>query len=182
MQKLASELLARNIISRQEGALVGTVQEIVINPCTGQFVGFLIKEGFGKFHIKALAEKDILGINNQFVLIPSHQSLGEVDEIVRIKEAKEAKVPIIKNKVVTLDGVYLGKVTDYSIDLKAARLSRLYIAPRAFRKIIDQYIINSSQIVSMSRDKIVVDDSCEKAKKKTAESLAGQRQTASEGI
>jgi uncharacterized protein YrrD len=160
MQKLATELINRGVILRQENALVGRVQEVIINPADGKFMGFLLKEGFGKERIKALAEKDILGLNDQYVLIASYGVLGDVEDIVRINEVTKQKIPIIKNKVYTLSGTYLGKIRDFSIDLTQAKLSRLYVIPVFLKKFTAELIIESKCIVSIKKDRVVVDDSC----------------------
>lgn len=162
MQKLQSDLIAKGIILRQENALVGVVEDVVINPDNGQFLGFIVREGFGKKNLKALAEKDMLGFNAQFILIPGYKSLGEISDIVRIKDALDKKIKIIKNKVYTISGVYIGKVADYTIDFDAAKLSRLYVNARSIRRLAKELIIESSCILSIKKDRITVDDTCAK--------------------
>jgi sporulation protein YlmC with PRC-barrel domain len=177
MQKLASELINQGVILRQENALVGKVTAVIIDPSTGKFMGLLLKEGFGKEHVRALAEKDILGINDQYILITSYSVLGDLDEIVRIKKIIDQKIPIIKNKVYTISGINLGKVYDYSIDLHQARLSRLYIHPKFLKKLSHELIIDSKCIVSIKKDRITVDDSCIKEKTATNVNLITKKET-----
>jgi sporulation protein YlmC with PRC-barrel domain len=172
MNRLASELMTRGVIVRQESALVGRVQEVVINPENGQFLGFIIREGFGKGKLKALAEKDILGFNKQFILIPGYNTLGEIDEIVRIKNTLDQKIPIIKNKVYTISGIYLGKVVDFALDFGQARLARLYVESHSIKRFTNQLVVNSACIVSIKKDKITVDDTCVKNTEKAAIKLA----------
>jgi len=171
MQKLVSELKTNKVILRHEGLLVGTIHDVVINPDDGRFLGFIIKEGFGKGKLKTLAEKDILGFNEQFILIPSYDTLGEIDEIVRIKSVLDQKVSIIKNKVYTLSGLYLGRVNDFTVDFTSAKLSRLYVDSKSLKNITKDLLIDSKCIVSIKKDKIVVDDSCVKEPKKSSVDL-----------
>lgn len=171
MQKLASELKTNKVILRHEGALVGTIHDLVINPDDGKFLGFIIKEGFGKGKLKTLAEKDILGFNDQFILIASYDTLGEIDEIIRIKSVLDQKIPIIKNKVYTLSGLYLGKVTDFTVDFTSAKLSRLYVDSKSLKNITKDLLIDSKCIVTIKKDRITVDDSCVKEKNKATVDL-----------
>ncbi len=171
MQKLASELKTNKVILRHEGALVGTIYDLVISPTDGYFLGFIIKEGFGKGKLKTLAEKDILGFNDQYILIASYDTLGDIDEIIRIKEAMEKKIPIIKSKVYTEGGIYIGRVSDYTIDFVLAHLSRLYVNSKSIKFIVKELLIDAKHIISITKDKIIVEDSCIKEKKKSLVSL-----------
>lgn len=168
MQKLVSELIGSGVILRQENALAGRVQEVVISPENRQLLGFVVQEGFGKKKLKTLAAKDVLGFNEQFILIPSYKSLAEPDEIIRIKEVQDGGIKIIKSKVYTISGIYLGKVKNYSIDFDISRMSRIYVNARSIRKLIKELIIEAKCIVSINKDKIIVDDTCAKEAQKSS--------------
>jgi len=165
MNRLASEIIGRGVIVRQETVLIGHIQEIVINPEDGRLAGLIIKEGFGKGKLKAVAEKDMLGLNEKFVLISSYSALGDLDEIVRIKNILDLGIKIKNCKVQTISGIVLGKTVDYSVDFKLGKLSRLYVNPKNWRKITKQHIIDSKCIIRIEKDKIIVDDTCLKEKK-----------------
>lgn len=165
MNRLASEIIGRGVIVRQETVLIGHIQEIVINPEDGRLAGLIIKEGFGKGKLKAVAEKDMLGLNEKFVLISSYNALGDLDEIVRIKNILDLGIKIKNCKVQTISGIVLGKTVDYSVDFKLGKLSRLYVNPKNWRKITRQHIIDSKCIIRIEKDKIIVDDTCLKEKK-----------------
>lgn len=149
---------------KAERALVGICEDLIIDFSNGKFMGLLVREGFGKKHLKTIAEKDIEGIGQNFFLVKSYSVLGETDEIVRIKEILDKKIRILQNKVVTVSGQNLGKVYDYTLDLKTGYLSRLYVRPTALFVLSPDYIINFSQIISIERDKIIVEDATIKSK------------------
>ena len=66
MNKFASELVNKPVLVKQaiqsgEGALVGLVEDLIINPDNGELAGLIVREGFGKKHLKTLGAKDIFG-------------------------------------------------------------------------------------------------------------------------
>ncbi len=163
MNKFASELirkpvLVRDAIANGEGAMVGIVESLIICPDDGKLAGITVREGFGKKNLKTLSTKDILGISSEFYLVPSYDSLGDVDEIVRLKEILDRDIPIINNKVYTESGTYLGKVFDYTLDLTTFIITRIYVRPSLFGGLAKQYIIYYKNIISIEKDKITVAD------------------------
>ena len=170
MNKFASELVMKPVLVKQaiqsgEGALVGLVHELIINPDNGELAGLIIREGFGKKNFKTLAAKDIIGIASEFYLVPNYESLGEMDEIVRLKEIMDQDIKITGNRVYTVSGTYLGRVFDYTIDLRHFMISRIYVGTKLFKSFTKQHIIGYKQIVSIEKDRITVDDAFAKVRK-----------------
>ena len=151
-------MLVRDAIANGEGAMVGLVENLIINPDDGKLAGITVREGFGKKHLKSLSAKDILGISSEFYLVPSYDSLGDLDEIVRLKEIMDKDIPIVGNKVYTESGTYLGKVFDYTLDLTTFVISRIYVRPGLLGGLARQYIIYYKNIISIEKDKITVAD------------------------
>jgi len=169
MNKFASELvlkpvLVKDAIQSGEGALVGLVQSLIINPESGELAGLIVREGFGKRSLKTLAAKDILGISSDFYLVPSYDTLGDLDEIVRLKQIMDKNIKVTGNKVYTVSGTYLGRVFDYTLDLRHFMISRIYVGSKYFGALSKQYIVGYKQIVSIEQDKITVDDTATKIK------------------
>lgn len=158
-------VLVKDAIARGEGALVGLVESLIINPDTGELAGLIVREGFGKKSLKTVAAKDILGISSDFYLVPSYETLGDLDEIVRLKQILDRDVPITGNRVYTASGTYLGKVFDYTVDLTHFVLSRIYVRTSFLGVSGQQHIIGYKQIISIEKDKITVDDNFAKAKR-----------------
>lgn len=158
MNKFASDIFTKPVVLEAEKAIVGLVKKIVIDPTNGKLVGLVVKEGFGKKHEKSLSAKDILGIANKFILIKSYSALGELDEIVRVKEILDLDIEIIGNKVYTVSGQYLGFVKDFTLDITEGVLNKIYVTNRFFGGLKSDKIISFGQIVSIEKDKIVVEN------------------------
>ena len=172
MNKFASELIRKPVLVKQalqsgDGALVGLVESLIINPDSGELAGLIVREGFGKKNLKTLAAKDILGISSDFYLVPNYEALGDLDEIVRLKEILDRDFKVMGNQVYTASGTYLGKVFDYTIDLQHFMISRIYVRGNLFGPFSKQYIIAYKQIISIEKDRITVDDAFTKVKSPT---------------
>lgn len=168
MNRFAGELKSKKVILRHEGMIAGVVNDVVINPDDGNFLGVILGEAGKKKKQKVLAEKDIIGINDKFILATSAASLGDLDDIVRIKKVLDSGIEIEKNKVYTVSNIYLGRVSEYTIDLVAAKISRLYVNPRSISKITNEHIIDASHIITIEKSRITVDDTAVKARNKEA--------------
>ncbi len=158
MIKFASELRLKPVLLKREMALVGIVENLVVNPDDGKLVGVLVREGFGKKDLKALPEKDIISIASDFYLISEYGALGEIDEIVRILQVVDRSVRITGAKVYTVSGKYLGKCRDYSMNLKSMKMEKIYVNPPLFSGVMREYVIGFLQIVSIEKSKITVED------------------------
>jgi sporulation protein YlmC with PRC-barrel domain len=175
MNRFAKELVGRKVILRHEGFMAGEVEEVIINPENGDFLGFVVGQK-GNKNKKALPEKDIMGINNQFILVKSAEKLGDLDDVVRIKAIRDQKISIEKNRVYTISNMYLGRVSDYTIDLALGKLSRLYLKSWAIKKMVNHNIIESKHIVSIKKNRITVDDAVVKQERKVR--AVGQKEKA----
>ena len=158
MIKFASELKLKPVLLRKEMALVGVVENLIVDPETGKFAGLLVREGFGKKNLKTLPEKDLLSITSEFYLISGYQALGDIDEIVRLKEIIDKKVPIVGEKVYTVSGKYLGKCRDYTLDLDRFKIDKIYVSFWSLFSNFKEYAIAFSQIVSIEKERITVED------------------------
>lgn len=166
MQRFYSDIIGSEVIAKRQKLLIGKVVEIIINPADGKLAGLLIEEGRTKGKIKALAEKDIFGFGQGLILIDDYNNLGEIKDIVRIKKLSDEGIKIVKIKVYTVSGFYLGKVRDYTIDLAAKKIARLYINPKFFGQLTSDLVVGSEMIVTIKKEQITVIDRAVKIKDK----------------
>ncbi len=172
MIKFASELRLKPVLLRKEMALVGVVEDIIVNPDNGEFAGILVREGFGKKHLKTLPQKDLLSITSEYYLISEYGALGEVDEIVRLKEILDRDISIVGAKTYTVSGKYLGKCRDFTLNLTSMKIDKIYVDPPMLSAAMREHVIAFPQIVSIEKDKITVEDAFVKAPKTVKGKLA----------
>ncbi|MFC1749441.1 PRC-barrel domain-containing protein, partial [Pseudomonadota bacterium] len=81
----------------------------------------------------------------------------ESSEIQKVEKILELQIPVIKNKVFTKKGEYLGKALDYSMDPKMFVLTSIVVA-KSFLGILqwDRRIIGYKDIIEIKKDAIIV--------------------------
>lgn len=169
MQKLASEFGRTAIITREERTILGSLQDVIINPENGDAIGIYFQIAGGKNKIMVANTSEIAGVGTNFIMIRSIDSASLPDEIIRIKEVLDKDIEIAGSKVIDEDGRHLGKVRDWSIDLKRMRLERLYVVSSSLIKMLAQdLIIMANDIVKIEKNRITVHGGSVKSGKKIA--------------
>ncbi len=156
MQKLVSELKKSLVITKKEQTVLGHADDFIIDPDTGKVAGISVKIP-GKKEEMFVNSSSVSGVGTIFLMIESINSLGEKDEIIRLKEILDKDIHIISADVIDEDGRRLGRVRDYSINLKTMRLERLYLTSYIFLKILSRdLMITESDIIKIEKNIIIV--------------------------
>lgn len=176
MQKLASEFERTTIITKQERTILGFLKNFIINPQTGRAIGISFQNPRGKNQIMVANTSDIVGLGTNFLMLESADSASSPSEIIRIKEILDMDIELINSKVVDEDERNLGKLRDYSINLKAMQLERLYVAPSSLVKLFaSDLIISAKNIIKIEKGKIIVRSGSVKPKKKAANVIRAEK-------
>ncbi|RJO61569.1 hypothetical protein C4544_02440 [candidate division WS5 bacterium] len=156
MQKLSSEFNNTAVISRQEHAILGTLSDVIIHPKDKKAVGMVLETG--REDIKAVFNaSDVVGIGTNFIMIKSADNLSPPDEIIRLKEILDLGIELNGSKVVDEDGRHLGKIRDWSVDLKTMYLSRLYVVSASWIKALSQdLIISGDNVIRIEKGRVIV--------------------------
>jgi uncharacterized protein YrrD len=153
MEKLYSNIVGTPIKLHGETKPVATVRDIILDPETGKIVALVVNKRTNKIIVPhdVVEWGDILQVHN-------HDAIIEADEVLRVGEIlKRNAHHIFQNKVVSVDGENLGIVTDYAIDARALKLTKLFVA-KVFLGLIryGSRIINEKNIIEILPDRIVV--------------------------
>ncbi len=65
---------------------------------------------------------------------------------------------IINNKVINRSGYYLGRVVDFDINTSEQIIIRYYVQGNLLGFFKEPLIINSSQVIEIKKDRIIVED------------------------
>lgn len=167
MQKLASEFERTTIITKQERAILGSLKDVILNPETGDAIGLFFYVAGNKNRELVVNTSDVSGVGTNFIMIDSADNVSPPDEIIRIKEVLDQGIEIVGSRVVDEDGRHLGKVRDWSVNLKTMRLERLYVVSSSLVKMLAQdLIILANDIVKIEKGKIIVRSGSVKSEKK----------------
>lgn len=155
---MAKSITGLPIRSLQDGTKLGEISELVIDPLNGKLLALLVNQKFlgGP---KIISLKEIRQAGTSMIIVDSSYSIAEPDEIIRVKEVLDQKIRIIENNVVTESGQKLGKVKDYSVDLKGERLAKIYVGATLLKELFkEELIIPYENIISITKEKIIVSD------------------------
>lgn len=166
MQKLASEFEKTTIITKQERVILGYLKDVIINPENKKAIGMSLKIAGRKGKEAVFNASDITGVGTNFIMIDSADNISPPDEIIRIKEVLDLEIKLVGSKVIDEDGKHLGKVRDWSVNLKTMYLARIYVVSSSLVKAFAQdLIISGSNIVKIEKNEVIVRGGSVKSKK-----------------
>lgn len=135
-----------------EGSRVGKVTEVVIDPETGKLLGFLL----GPHGQYIITPSDVLFWNDQ-ITISDVDDILETAEIFKVQQVLQKDIPVLKNKVVTEKGLYLGHVLDFAIHTRLFVLTKMYVAKKMLGLFpYDEKLIAHKNILQMKKEAIIV--------------------------
>lgn len=136
------------------GESLTRVRDIILDVDTGRVVGFFVM----KEKDKVVAPSDILEWNSTIVVHDAND-IVEADEVIKIAEVLEKGVTLMKKKVYTKSGDYVGKVLDYGMNNKFFELTCI-ITAQSFLGLIfwDRRIIAAKDIIEIKEDRVIVKD------------------------
>lgn len=154
----------------QEAQRLGKVMNVVVAPESGKVLGFQLAP-FGQ---KVITPVDILSWKDELV-VHDADSILDIQDVIKIEESLKTSVTLLRNKVVTKKGVFLGKVNDYFIDPKMMMLVKLAVSKSIlgfFR--YEHKLIDARNILEIKKNVIIVKDTNE-AKEKAATHTKAKR-------
>ena len=153
----SKQLKGLAVISIADGEKLGTVDGIFVEPAAKQVVGFAVKHGGGLLHP---AQPDLIDVDDVHSLGPDALTLDDKGRIrgdqtrARRNELVELD-DLLKRKVVTEGGTFVGQVAGVDVDEATFRLQQVEVSPGFFKS---NRQVPIDQVVSVGHDLIVVAD------------------------
>ena len=171
MYALRSTLLGQPIISLQTGQIVAWVAEPILEVTTLEVVALMVSAPHAK-HDLILICRDIRQYAADCVIIDDEDELTDPDDIARLASSLKAHYSPMGKPVNTEAGQRLGMVEDYSINLETSRIQKLHVRRPFFKSIFGpSLIIDRTQIVDITPERITVRDTTTKSPAIQAESI-----------
>jgi sporulation protein YlmC with PRC-barrel domain len=158
MNAMESQIKGQAVVSLQTGQPVAKISGLVIDRSNLEIRAFTCQLPSANQQ-RILLDSDIRQITNDCMLINDEDDLSDPEEIVRlVQHIKDAYTP--RGKTVLADtGRRIGRVTEFNINLMTGRVQQLFVRPPLWRGwFAPQLIIDRSQIVDISGDRIIVRD------------------------
>ncbi len=158
MLSLGQPLENKPILSLRTGAPVGQALMPLINPNNLKIEGWHAEDRF-THQRGVLLSQDIRDILAQGFVVNDHESISETDELIRLKDLLELDFVLTGKPVYTESKKKIGKVSDYSFERDGFFIQKLYVAQSVLKSFSGgSIIIDRSQIIEITRTKIIVKD------------------------
>lgn len=159
MYMLASQLHNLPIISLQTGQPVGHIKRPLIGMSRLNVLALSCRVTATPKLQNVILLRDIRQLATDCIIIDSDEDIEEADEIVRLKEPLDQDFNPIGKQVVNEDGNRLGKVEDYTIDMRSALVQKLYVNQPLWRSVLfNHLVIDRSQIIDINARQFTVKD------------------------
>lgn len=156
--RLASEIINLDVFSLEDNAVLGKVRDLIVDPENGKLIALQIYgRGISKDR-NLISILEIKYFDSEMLAVESKKQIESKQEMPKAYEILKAKIRILKNKVFTENGDYLGRVRDFALDFNDT-LARIYVSRAGFESLVGyQRIFSFSQILEISARKIIVFD------------------------
>lgn len=164
MQRLASQIIGAQLFSVHTGGKIGKITAILVRETDLKLELFIVSAIENKKPLYLLSS-DIRALDRSRIIIDSYDKLSEAEDLLRHQDLIKSDNKLFGTKVQTQSGKKLGKVKDYSVDITHFFVTKLHIHTNWPQKLFHEtLVIDRSDIIDITKDKIVVRDTTIKAK------------------
>jgi len=156
-----SEIKGKQVGALEEGALIGRVEKIIINPDDVQIIGLLVKVPGFLSRPKAVSFLDVVDIDSSAVVIRSASSLVEPGEIVRLDKLIKYKFEFIGLPVKNKNNKVIGRVNDAVVETAGGDILRIYV-----RNLFNDRVFERSLIKKVTLKEVIVNETADARRSK----------------
>jgi len=151
MEKPYSEIVGLPLLVDGMGK-AGRITDVLIDTTDGRVASFFVSTG----KMQIISPMDIVFFG-QAVVISDFEDIIDPDELIKAKKVIEADIGILKSRVVTKKGAYLGRLFDYFIDTSFYGLTKIVVYKSYFGLFrTPERIIPAKDIIEIKKGLIVV--------------------------
>ena len=157
----AKQLLGMPVYSITEGASIGVVKSIIIDPEAKQLLAFSVDRKGWYRDIKIIAFSKIKTIGHDAITITEKSNAARAANLPKMIQYLHEPNHLTGNRVISDDGRTLGKVEEYYLDRETGAISRLDIACGAKGNLLSgKCCLQGKYIRTIGEAAIVVDKNC----------------------
>lgn len=157
MEKSYSYIVGMPVVAEGIGK-IARVTDVIIDHRDGKVAAFFVNSG----KMKIITPMDILFFG-QTITIGDHEDIIDAHDIIKVDEIIKGDIRVLKNRVETQKGEYLGHVQDYYIDVKGFGLTKILVY-KSFLGLFKgtERLISARDIIEIKKGLIVVKNKCAK--------------------
>lgn len=158
-------------MSLRTGGVIGQAHTPIIESSTLKIEGWYATMTDEK-EMMILPSGEVRDIIAKGIVVNDHDAITPIEDMIRMKALIESEFELIGTTIESESGIKLGRVHDFSADHQSFYIKKLYVGQSFIKSMISftkpQLIIDRSQIIDVTKDKIVVKDTSEKVQNSKA--------------
>lgn len=160
---LSTKITNLPLLSIRTSGRIGTILEPIINPHNLHIDGFYCQTFQNKEKL-ILLDMHIREFSPRGIIIDDHLSLGEPNDLVRLKPIIDINFKL-ENKLVVVGKKKVGKVIEYSVDRDSLFIQKLYTQPPVWQSLNQSRLVfDRSSVIEVTDSYILVKGPEEKIK------------------
>ena len=148
-----STIIGLPIAAIDSESKIGQVENIVIDPESGELAGFIVKPHQLFSKNKILSIFDVIDIDKNGLVVKSEENLLNLSEIVKIERIIKKNIKIIGQRAVTESNKHLGRVSDLLIDTESSFVVKYYL-----HGILEDRIISNDKMIKITKKALIFSD------------------------
>lgn len=170
--KKSNQFVGLPIISIADGAEVGHVKSLVVNPKEGMVDFLTVEHADWQISVRAVPFKKIVGVGEFAVMIEDSTSIFDLTEIPIANELVQKKINVIGAKLVDRKGQLVGETTEFFINEDTGAILGIELSLRS-----KKVILSAEELITYGRDLIVIKEEASLNFLDKAELLLGEIET-----
>lgn len=154
--KKSIEIQGLPIFSLIDGAQIGSVRQLILQPETGKVELFLVENDQIAITIYALPYSNVIGVGDFAVTVASPASIQELSQVPGASDLVLRGYGVIGTRVLSRKGQLLGSVEEYYVDAETGDITACSFVEHADSSVVKYF--RRSNIMTFGRDVIVIHD------------------------
>ncbi len=160
--KRSSDLLGLPVVSITDGAEIGKVKEIILNPTKAEIMGLVVQDDCWWKEARVVSFALIYGIGEYAATIENTSALAGISSMPDYESHLLKKIHARGSQVITRSGRLIGTVTEYFVDTTTGKIEGYEIQP-SFDLQTSALILKlpSSCVLTLGKNIVVVSEDVE---------------------
>jgi len=155
LQKQYTSFLNTPILNKQTGEKLGEIYDLIIDTKTGKIEAFWVKQEIFIGATKVLSLNDISECKIK-IYVQDKDAIVNPQEILKVQKIIKEEFFLYLNKVQTLSGTKLGKVTDFFFDCLTGQIIQIQISKNFLGIKYAKRLIPFSEIYEIKKDIVIL--------------------------
>ncbi len=152
--KKSQEIIGSLVISIADGTQIGTVKSLVINPQQKNVEFLLLDEAGSGPELRGLPLLAAEGFGEYAITVENESVLIDMSKIGALSELVQQGLNVTGKKIISKKGMYLGDVTEFSVDTSSGALVNIYYGTGAEA----EKTLPAQDVITIGKEVLIVEE------------------------